>query len=78
MRVVGTTAYISTVIKKTFDAQVGKVGDRAVLWVKEGGAKGVDVAYGGPASWDPTDAMCTSTPPRLPETPVADGKITVR
>jgi hypothetical protein len=79
MRVVGNTAYISTRITKTFDEKVGKVGDRAVFWVQDAGRGAVDVAYGGPAFvWDPANAICTSTPPRLPATAVSDGDISVR
>ena len=67
MRVVGNTAYIGTVIVKTYDENVDPVGARGVFWVQNGGKDGGDVAYGGPSSfWDPTNAICTSTPPQLP------------
>ena len=79
MRVVGHTAYISTHITKTFDERVGKVGERAVFWVEDAGSNGTDIAYGGPASvWDPTHAICTSTPPKLPVNRVVEGDISVR
>ncbi|HEX7981159.1 MAG TPA: hypothetical protein VF461_21300 [Gemmatimonadaceae bacterium] len=78
MRVVGNTAYISTRITKTFDEKVGKVGDRAVLWVQDVG-RNADVAYGGPAFvWDPSNTICSSTPPRLPAIVVSEGDVTVR
>ena len=79
MRVVGNTAYISVVTVKTYDPIVSNVGDKGVIWVQDGGEDGADVAYGGPASfWDPTDAICTSTPPQLPAVPVDHGNFTVR
>lgn len=79
MRVVGGTAYISMVTVKTFDENVSKVGDKGVFWVRDGGKDGEDVGYGGPAFfWDPTNAICTSTPPQLPEVPVANGNFIVR
>ena len=79
MRVVGNTAYIGTRITKTFDEKVGKVGDRAVFWVQDAGAGGKDIAYGGPSFvWDQSNAICTSTPPRLTSVVVSEGDITVR
>ena len=79
MRVVGNTAYISMVTVKSYDENVSKVGDKGVFWVQDIGKGGVDVAYGGPAAfWDPTDVICTSTPPQLPEVPVATGDFIVR
>lgn len=78
MRVVGNTAYISTVTVKAFDENVAKVGNKGVFWVRDGGKNGADVAYGGPAAfWDPTNAICTSTPPQLPAVPVASGNFIV-
>ena len=79
IRVVGNTAYISMVTVRTYDDNVSKVGDKGVFWVRDGGENGGDVAYGGPAFfWDPTDAICTSTPPTLPATPVGKGNFIVR
>lgn len=79
IRVVGNTAYISMVTVKSFDENVSKVGDKGVFWVRDGGKDGEDVAYGGPAFfWDPTDAICTSTPPQLPAVPVNNGNFTVQ
>ena len=50
-----------------------------MFWVQDGGKHGPDVAYGGPAFfWDPTNAICTSTPPQLPAVPVASGNFLVR
>lgn len=64
IRVVGNTAYISMITVKTYDDNFSRVGDKGVYWVQGGGKDGADVAYGGPAFfWDPTDAICTSTPP---------------
>ena len=78
MRVVGNTAYIGTVLVKTYDENVEKVGDRGVFWVQTGGKDG-DVAYGGPAGfWDPTNAICTSTPPQLPPVVVDKGNFNVQ
>lgn len=78
MRVVGNTAYISMITVKTYDENLSKVGDKGVFWVQDGGKGGVDVAYGGPAFfWDPTDAICTSTPPQLPAVPVDNGNFDV-
>ena len=79
MRVVGNTAYISLVTVKTYDENLVKVGDKGVFWVQDGGKNGGDVAHGGPAAFlDPTDAICTSTPPQLPAVPVDNGNFTVR
>jgi hypothetical protein len=79
MRVVGNTAYIGTVLVKTYDENVEKVGDRGVFWVQNGGKDGGDVAYGGPSSfWDPTNAICTSTPPQLPPVAVDKGNFNVQ
>jgi hypothetical protein len=79
MRVVGNTAYISMVTVKTYDPNVSKVGDKGVFWVRDGGNDGGDVAYGGPAFfWDPTDAICTSTPPQLPAVAVDKGNFIVQ
>ena len=79
MRVMGNTAYIGTVTVKTYDPNVSKVGDKGVFWVQDGGKDGADVAYGGPAFfWDPTDAICTSTPPQLPAVAVDKGDFSVR
>ena len=79
MRVVGNTAYIGTVIVKSYDENVAPVGAKAVFWVQDGGNDGDDVAYGGPAAfWDPTNAICTSTPPQLPAVPVDKGNFNVQ
>ena len=79
MRVVGNTAYISMVTVKSYDPNVSKVGDLGVFWVRDGGKDGDDVAYGGPAFfWDPTNAICTSTPPQLPEVTVGKGNFHVQ
>ena len=79
MRVVGNTAYISMVTVKSYDESVSKVGDKAVFWVQDGGKDGPDIGYGGPAAfWDPTNAICTSTPPQLPAVPVSDGNFNVQ
>ena len=79
MRVVGNTAYIGTVVVKTYDENVYQVGERGVYWVQDGGKDGDDVAYGGPSwFWDPTNAICTSTPPQLPAVPVDHGAFIVR
>ena len=79
MRVVGNTAYISTVTVKSFDENVSKVGGKGVFWVQDNGKGSADLAYGGPAEfWDPNDAICTSTPPQLPAVPVGDGNFSVQ
>ena len=79
MRVVGNTAYIGTVIVKSYDENNAPVGAKAVFWVQDGGKDGDDVAYGGPAGfWDPTDAICTSTPPQLPAVAVDKGNFSVQ
>ena len=79
MRVVGDDAYISMVTVRATPATLGKPGDKGVFWVRDGGKAAGDVAYGGPAFfWDPSDAICTSTPPRLPAVPMVDGGFTVR
>lgn len=79
IRVVGNVAYISMVTVKSYDPNVSKVGDLGVFWVRDGGKDGEDVAYGGPAFfWDPTNAICTSTPPQLPAVPVSNGNFNVQ
>lgn len=79
MRVVGNTAYIGTVIVKTYDENVEPLGAKGVFWVQDGGTDGGDVAYGGPASfWDPTNAICTSTPPQLPAVALDKGNFNVQ
>jgi len=70
MRVVGNTAYSSMVTVKTYDENVDKVGNKGVVWVEDNGKGDDDISYGGPAAfWDPTNAICTSTPPQLPAVP---------
>jgi hypothetical protein len=79
MRVVGNTAYISMVTVKSFDENFFKVGEMGVFWVRDGGKDGPDIGYGGPAAfWDPTNTICTSTPPQLPAVPVTDGNFNVQ
>ena len=79
IRVVGNTAWISMITVKTYDENVSKVGAKGVYWVQDGGKDGADVAYGGPAFfWDPTDAICTYTPPTLPAVAVDRGNFDVR
>jgi hypothetical protein len=79
MRVVGNTAYIGAVVVKTYDENVFQVGEKQAAWVQDGGKDGNDVAYFGPAwFWDPTDAICTATPPQLPAVAVGNGNFNVR
>ena len=50
-----------------------------MFWVHDGGKDGNDVAYAGPAwFWDPSNAICTSTPPQLPAVAVDKGNFNVQ
>ncbi|HEX7981160.1 MAG TPA: hypothetical protein VF461_21305 [Gemmatimonadaceae bacterium] len=79
MRVVGNTAYIGFVITNSNDPAIGAVGSGGVIWVQDNGTSGPDIHYGGPSFvWDPSNQICSATPPALPALPVVDGNFTVR
>jgi hypothetical protein len=80
MRVVGNTAYIGLIVTKSTDPATFPIGDPEILWVRDGGANGVDVGHLGP-SWgfDPSGLICTGTPPAgLPADVFTPGNIVVR
>jgi hypothetical protein len=67
MRVVGNTAYIGLRVTSSSDPVAFPVGTLGVFWVRDGGPHGADVGHGGPAAFfDPSNLICTSTPPALP------------
>ena len=79
MRVVGNTAYVKLIVTKTFDENLARVGDASIFWVRDGGPTGADVGHGGPAVFfDPSNMICTTTPPALPPDPVTSGNFVVR
>ena len=78
MRVVGNTAYIGIVITQTTDPRIGAVGSRGVAVVQDNGS-GTDKHFGGPGFfWDPSNLICSATPPFLPAVQVSVGNFTVR
>ena len=67
MRVVGNTAYIGARITRSSDPVAFPVGSPSVFWVRDGGPAGADVGHAGPGPvLDPSNLICTSTPPALP------------
>lgn len=79
LRVVGNTAYAGLVVTKTSDPQLAPLGSLGVMWIRDGGPGAADVGHGGPAPLlDPTNAICTSTPPALPADAVTSGNFNVR
>lgn len=67
MRVVGNTAYIGARVTSSSDPVAFPVGGLSVFWVRDGGPHGADVGHAGPSSvLDPSNLICTSTPPALP------------
>lgn len=79
LRVVGNTAYAGLVVTKSSDPQLAPVGSRAVIWIRDGGPGAPDVGHGGPAPLlDPTNAICSSTPPAMPADAVTSGNFVVR
>lgn len=78
MRVVGNTAYVSMRTVRSDVPSVSRVGDLGVLWVVDNGTGG-DIYYGGPAAFfDPSNLICSDTPPALPSTVITKGNLTVR
>jgi hypothetical protein len=80
MRVVGNTAYIGLIVTKSTDPATFPIGDPEILWVRDGGANGVDVGHLGP-SWgfDPSGLICTGTPPAgLPADLFTQGNFVIR
>lgn len=79
LRVVGNTAYAGLVVTKSTDPQLAPIGSRSVIWIRDGGPGAPDVGHGGPAPLlDPSNAICSSTPPALPADAVTTGNFIVR
>jgi hypothetical protein len=54
------------------------VGTLSVFWVRDGGPNGADVGHAGPAQLhDPSNLICSTTPPDLPADPVTSGNFVV-
>jgi hypothetical protein len=78
MRVVGNTAYIGARVTRTSDPLLVPVGTLSVFWVRDGGPNGADVGHAGPAQLhDPSNLICSTTPPDLPADPVTSGNFVV-
>jgi hypothetical protein len=79
LRVAGNIAYAGLVVTRSTDPQLAPVGSLSVIWMRDGGAGAPDVGHGGPAPlFDPTNAICTSTPPAMPADGVTSGNFVVR